>query len=179
MAGGARADDQAKGFVHGIQAYEKGDYQQAITRFQALVQAGVRNGKLYYNLGNAYMKKGDLGRAVLWYERAARLIPRDPDLNFNRDYAASLVRDAPAEKAGGFVKVLFFWYFIFSAQAIRWTAIALNALFWTMIAVRRFRGKRLFTPAVGMVLVLALVFALTSGIRYWQDSHVPIRCGNT
>ncbi len=38
---------------------------------------------LFYNLGNAYYKQGDHGRAILNYRRAQQLAPRDPDIEAN------------------------------------------------------------------------------------------------
>ena len=64
-------------------AYETRDYAGAIELYSAIIHRGVINGYVAYNLGNAYFKNGQTGRAVLWYERALRLIPRDRDLRFN------------------------------------------------------------------------------------------------
>ncbi|HIE11941.1 MAG TPA: hypothetical protein EYP63_00690, partial [Desulfotomaculum sp.] len=50
--------------------YEAGQYAEAAVAYQALVDAGAHDGRLYYNLGNAHYKSGDLGRAVLNYRRA-------------------------------------------------------------------------------------------------------------
>lgn len=166
------ASERPRAFLDGVRAYAAGDYEQAIERFSAIVDAGIQNGKLYYNLANAYMKKGELGRAILWYERAARLIPKDPDLAFNRDYAASLVEDASEEKTTGIVQVLFFWYFILGTETIRWTAVTLNAVLWTILAARRMAGKRALNSSGLTVVALTLVFSLTAGIQYWQARHV-------
>ena len=172
LSPGAGASEIPRAFLNGIQAYKDGDYDQAIKGFTSIADAGIRNGRLYYNLANAHMKKGELGRAILWYERAARLIPNDPDLAFNLDYAASLVEDAPDEKNTGIVQVLFFWYFILSSETIRWAAIILNAAFWTMLAARRMAGRRVFNSLGLALAALALVFTLTAGIQYRQVLQV-------
>ena len=59
-------------------------------RFEQLVADGVVNGQLQYNLGNAYLQMGELGRAILHYRAAERIIPRDPKLRHNLKYARSL-----------------------------------------------------------------------------------------
>jgi tetratricopeptide (TPR) repeat protein len=71
---------------HGHAAYEAGRFQEAITDYVAAERAGVRNGALYYDLGNAYYKNGDLGHAVASYRRAEMLSPRDPQLRSNLDF---------------------------------------------------------------------------------------------
>lgn len=65
------------------QLYENGHYAQAAQAYQQLVDQGVVEGALYYNLGNAYYKQGDYGRAILNYRHAQHLLPRDPDVEAN------------------------------------------------------------------------------------------------
>lgn len=94
----------------GNQAYDAGDCGAAIEHYRAIEQQGVSNGYVLYNLGNAYQKCGDLGRAILSYEKAARLIPRNQDLQGNLAYLKVLKRDkdpqSEASKLVGFVQAL-------------------------------------------------------------------------
>ena len=71
-------------------------YQESIVRFEKIVSAGnIRNGKLFYNLANAYLLKGDVGRAILNYRRAERLTPEGRNLQGNLAFAR-VVRCATA-----------------------------------------------------------------------------------
>ncbi|UCG35659.1 MAG: tetratricopeptide repeat protein [Candidatus Omnitrophota bacterium] len=72
--------------------YEQTQYTEAIKQYEALIEKGLVSANLYYNLGNSYFKKGDLGKAILYYERAKRLAPRDIDLESNYAYARSLIK---------------------------------------------------------------------------------------
>ena len=58
-------------------------------RFSSIAAAGVVNGRLEYNIGNCHLQAGDVGRAILHYSRAQRLIPRDPLLADNLAVARS------------------------------------------------------------------------------------------
>lgn len=78
-------------FYRGNDLYAEGKYSEAIEEYSRIVEEGYENGGLYYNLGNSYFKIGDIGRAILNYERAKRLIPRDADLESNYRHARSLV----------------------------------------------------------------------------------------
>jgi hypothetical protein len=80
-------------FAEGNALYEKGDFQGAIERYSQLVDAGVADKDLDYNLANSYYKTGDFGRAVLFYERARRLSPRDPDVRENLALVRAQLRD--------------------------------------------------------------------------------------
>ena len=59
------------------QNYEEGKYTEAAEIYETMVNAGVVDDTVYFNLGNSYYKQGDLGRAILNYRRAQVLDPRD------------------------------------------------------------------------------------------------------
>jgi tetratricopeptide (TPR) repeat protein len=90
-------------------------FERAVLRYKRLIDAGYVNGKLYYNLGNAYLLSGDLGRAILNYRRAMNLRPDDPNLHQNLAYARSMRIDRiPPGGQGAVMQTLFFWHFDFS-----------------------------------------------------------------
>lgn len=88
-----RSSAQEEFFREGNRRYQEGDYAGALEDYLAIVEAGFESGSLYYNIGNAYFKLGDLGRAILNYERAKRLSPRDADVLANLELARSLTSD--------------------------------------------------------------------------------------
>ncbi len=73
--------------------YQKAEYEQAANLYQKLADAGYESGNLYYNLGNSYFKLQQKGLAVLYYERAKRLIPTDKNLQINLTYALDGVKE--------------------------------------------------------------------------------------
>ena len=75
------------------QRFERGEFAEAAQQYEALIGLGYRDAALYYNLGNAYMEDGDLGRAILYYLRAEELSPRDPDIVANLALARSRTVD--------------------------------------------------------------------------------------
>src|SRR5256885_5435373 len=74
--------------------YARGQFQEAVHDYESLVQAHEWSAPLFYNLGNAYFRSGDLGRAILNYERALALEPQHPEslanLTVARDDARAL-----------------------------------------------------------------------------------------
>ena len=89
-----------RAFYRANMYYETGNYDKAIKEDESILENGLKSGNLYYNLGNAYFKKGELGKAILNYERARRFIPRDSDLLSNYRHAKSLMKrkDAPEKR---------------------------------------------------------------------------------
>jgi len=67
------------------------EYQEAISVYEQILQSGEESAKLYFNLGNAYYKAGDVNNAILNYERAKILAPHDEDIEFNLRIANQFV----------------------------------------------------------------------------------------
>ncbi len=76
--------------------YRQGRYREAAPIYEALVSEGAISAALYYNLGNAYFKQGQIGKTVLSYERALRLSPQDKEILGNLSYAREFVQDKVA-----------------------------------------------------------------------------------
>jgi tetratricopeptide (TPR) repeat protein len=87
-------DSPGDAFHRAEQQYQEQNYQGAIETYDAIRALGVEDGALYYNLGNAYFKAGHLGRAILNYERALRLMPGDEDARANLAFANELLSDS-------------------------------------------------------------------------------------
>ena len=81
-------------FFEANRAYKNDQFQEAVDGYLKLIANGNKNGHIYYNLGNAYYRLGDLGKAILFFERARLLLPRDDDLIFNLTHARNQAVDA-------------------------------------------------------------------------------------
>ena len=168
----ARASDMTRLFLDGLKDAEEGRYQEAADKFESIARSGAANGRLYYNLGGVYLKKGDLGRAILWYERAVRLMPADPDLKFNLAYARSLVKDEPAPGESVLIRVAFFWKNFLPPRTIQWSALAANAMMWLSFGILIFYRRRLFRIVGVGALVLNLLFTPTAVYQVYNRHYV-------
>lgn len=82
--------------------YESGQFERAAQAYEQLVDQGYVAGALFYNLGNAYYKQEDPGRAIVNYRRAQQLAPRDPEVKANLALArAQTVDRVEAADDGG------------------------------------------------------------------------------
>lgn len=77
----------------GIAAYGEGRWEDASRSWSAIREAGLESPQLYYNIGNAYYKSGDVAHAILNYERALKLDPSYSDARFNLEFSQNLVQD--------------------------------------------------------------------------------------
>ena len=77
----------------GNEAYKAEKYEQAIGAYQSILNENMESVEVYFNLGNAYYKIGDLANSILYFEKAKLLAPDDEDIQFNLDLANKFVVD--------------------------------------------------------------------------------------
>lgn len=80
-------------WVQGTEAYVSADWAGAQAAWEAVAQEGLESADLYYNIGNAYFKQENYGRAILSYERALKIDPSHTDARFNLSFAQEFVQD--------------------------------------------------------------------------------------
>ena len=156
-------------FIEALEDYKAGNFRQSAEKFEIIAQNSIKNPHLYYNIGNAYLKAKDTGRAILWYERARRLTPGDPDLNYNLEYADSLVKDKE-DNSFKIMEVLFFWDSLIPAKTMQMAAVLLSILFFTWAAVQTLKRKQIFS---GVGILIFSIFIFTSAIvsvNYYEHS---------
>ena len=156
-------------FDEGNQRYQAGDFDGALERYAQILDDGLESGELYYNIGNTYFKLGELGPAILYYERARRLMPSDGDLLANLELARSLTADEIAPlpgfwlfRAGGW------WVGLVPLGALVWLValaylVAMTAVILVILrpaTVLAAWGRRLAIAGATVTLVLGLNLAV-------------------
>ena len=79
-------------FAKTNEEFAQGHFKEAIAGYEALVRAGHWNANLFYDLGNAYFRTHDFGRAILNYERALALDNHHPEATANLQIARDEAR---------------------------------------------------------------------------------------
>ena len=74
-------------------AYIQGDYITAIGIYESIIENQGVNATLYMNLGNCWLKRDEVAKAILNYERAYLIDPSDPDIRFNLELARTKTVD--------------------------------------------------------------------------------------
>lgn len=151
----ASASDADANYSRGNQAYQNGNYQAAIKAYSQILETGYESWEVYYNLGNAYYKMGDIGRAILNYERAKKLEPKNEDINHNLEIANLAVVDRIQEIPQFF---LFAWFssvaHFFSLGLLGGIVLALYFALTLLIILRLFANS----VSVRKVAVVAIIF---------------------
>jgi len=149
------------------EAYRNQDYKKSILLYQELVTTGMKSDRvsaeIYYNLGNAYFRDNQLGKAILNYERALLLDPGDGDIRHNLRFARNRTEDR-IDTAGNLIFAEWFNAVrnIYSSNAWAVIAIVLFVLFLASLAVFlfvRFLWARKAAFYSGIVLFLLVIAA--------------------
>jgi len=170
-------DDAVDLFERGNGAYRTGDFAAAAAAYEALRDRGLSGPGLLYNLGNAHLKRGELGRAVASYERALLLAPRDHEIRENLALARELCADRPSTGVAAPALVL-------SRAARRLTpdewAIALDAAYVlflaTFIAPFHLPLRRSLVRRARLAVTLLLAIA-AAALLIWHTGYRPGRRG--
>lgn len=95
----ARADSSTT-FVEANAKYQAKDFKGAALLYEELISSGHSTAESYYDLGNAYFRANQKGKALIAYQRAFRAAPRDADVRWNISIVKSYVADR-TDAAGG------------------------------------------------------------------------------
>ena len=156
-------------FDEGNQRYQAGDFDEALERYAQILDDGLESGELYYNIGNTYFKLGELGPAILYYERARRLMPSDGDLLANLELARSLTADEIASLPGFWLfRAVGWWVELVPHGALVWLValaylVAMTAVILVILrpaTVLAAWGRRLAIAGATVTLVFGLNLAV-------------------
>jgi hypothetical protein len=152
------------------QLYADKKYSEAILKYEEIIDNHGVAPELYYNLGNAYFRINELGKAILNYERAVRIAPGYADAKFNLEFANQKVIDNIEISDTFFLKK---WiealmkmqtsntWFIFAAVFF---IVSIACLLLFVFGNSRVLRKSSFY--IGVVFLIVSVFSLAfSGIR--------------
>ncbi len=141
-------------------------YRESAAGFNALVDAGLHNAALEYDLGNVYFRLGELGRAIVHYRRALRLAPADQRLDANLRYARDRV-EPPIAPSGQhrLARQFLFWHYETSLAQRTTALLILTAVGWGLLFA--WLGWRRRPLAVMGLVGVALSLAAGVSVR-WQ-----------
>ena len=148
-------------------AYESEDYGKAVSLYKMLVKMDRVSPEVFYNLGNSYFKLKRIGKAIVNYERALRLAPRDRDILVNLKLAKGMAVDKIKVQEKGFLLNLIL--FPYNSMNIDELSVFVSIVYLSIVVILIFSiffvGERrlLFYIAggLGALLIIATVFLVS------------------
>ena len=194
------ADATTTAKVHweeGIAAYENRNYKEAVEAFESIIALDEASAEVYYNLANAYFKLGqqsassrpfaggELGRAVLNYERALKLDPTLDDARYNLDIVHDYTNDTEPIPNGVMGSMWLAVSGIISSNG--WAATSIVSLvaalilimFYLLSSLIALRKVAFFSSIfLIFVFVLSTAFAISQRRASEQSSEAVILCND-
>ena len=138
MPAGAWAvpEDLMQAFEKGNAAYQEADFNTAVQEYESILEGGFTAPEIEYNIGNAYLKGGSVGRAILHYRRALTMDPSLEDAERNLDFARRRTRDVQQSSSAGISWLTRFglttgkavWMLL--AAVVLWCLVGAARIFW-------------------------------------------------
>ncbi len=144
-------------------AYTADDYTKAIELYNQAIASEGTSTSLFYNLGNAYYRNGQPGKAILNYHRALKLDPTNSDASENLEFVNSKIIDKPVDNDSLTDKVTDRIIGFMNADAWAYTTAALFLLFMLGAAGYIFINSvtlRKSSFFAALVLLFATIFGI-------------------
>ncbi len=145
--------------------YEQGQFADAIREYEKILDTDMASTALYYNLGSAYFNEKIYGRAILNFEKAQQLSPRDPDVLHNLEFTKLFLKDRfdlpePMPFVGWFMDLRK----SLSVRELRWLEMLFFSLFVIGIVLYRLFRERSYTSVLLPATIgLGFMLLLTGG----------------
>jgi tetratricopeptide (TPR) repeat protein len=158
--------------------YQEGKYDLAVKGYEKIISSGWVSGNLYYNLGNSYFKSGDLGLAIVNYDRAKGFIPNDSDLRSNYSFALQTL-GLDQKPFGGwfrrFVSALFEHMTVDSVTILLSVIYILLVVFFALsLFLERLKKISLIFACVMVVIFAVSAYSLAGKVAYKDRFAIAI-----
>jgi len=116
-------------------AYTADNFQQAAMLYSKAAETDGTSSALFYNLGNTHYRMGQLGKAILYYERALKLDPANEDARANLAFVNSRIIDQPGDRGSVMSKIVDDTSSAAHSNTWSWISVGCFALMLGSIAV--------------------------------------------
>ncbi|MCB2229328.1 tetratricopeptide repeat protein [bacterium] len=168
----SEAATRREAFETANQLYQNRQYDSAIVLYEKILADSVESPALYFNLGNAYFKQGDLGHAVLNYLRARRLDPGDGDIEANLSFARGYTRvQMEGVRLNPISSIMESAVSGFRLSTLAWISALFFIGLFVLLSLRFGLGWRenWLRRTIVLVLVLLVVAAVFTTFKYRHD----------
>jgi tetratricopeptide (TPR) repeat protein len=141
-------------------------YKKAAYYFESLyLNHGIKNGKLFYNIGNAYFRANNIGKAILYYKNAQLYIPNDENLKKNLDFVRSKrIDNIKEEEKRQILKTIFFWHFNIATNQKLNIFIVSFILLWLWASLLLVFKKKFLRRFLIITIGLSTVFLVSYSV---------------
>jgi tetratricopeptide (TPR) repeat protein len=164
-----RAETPAASFDSANKYYEQGKFTEATAAYEGILKSGRASTAIYFNLGNAFFKTGQIGRAICAYREAKAMAPRDPDVIANLRFARNQVQGPTLAE-----NPLELW--VAKLNLNEWTALACGTAWALLLMLTVPQWWPSLKPALrGCSIALAIATLMVSACLGFASSRLHFR----
>lgn len=89
----AAQDSNEQLWQRATEAYAEGNYAEATSLYNSIVESGSESSTLYFNLGNSYYKQDSIAKAIAFYLKAQKMAPADERIAHNLELAQAQTKN--------------------------------------------------------------------------------------
>ena len=163
-------------FYNGVELYNQGEFQKAISQFELIIENGEHSDALYFNLANSYYKINDLANSIYYFEKALKLSPNDKDVLNNLSYSQNMLIDKidrlPVNQVSEFFNSL-----LSSLSINQWLLIGIVFLYLFLVTFlvyyfsSKTRLKKNYFTLSALFLLLCSIFLFNAINRYEKSKN--------
>jgi tetratricopeptide (TPR) repeat protein len=156
--------------------YEQQNYDSAAAYYEKILSSGTNNSAVCFNLGNAYFRLKKIGLAMLFFEKAQKLSPNDPDVIANIKFAQSAIVDRlPLPERSFFETVLVRLHNLFSLNVQLWLVFTFLLMLGVFFSIGLFvrPNIRLWLMYVSsLVVFMCACMGISAGIKVYASEKI-------
>ncbi len=157
-------------FVIGNQLFSEEKYEEAAQVYERILKS-AEHSNLYYNLGNAYYRSGDIGLAIWAYEKGKILSPRHKDIRYNLSIVNTYVKDRIESPKGFFLIELYRSFMervtiidLLGAGGVGLVILVLLSIMRNKLNLR----EKILTPLLTLSILAIILLHIFALDKYWE-----------
>ncbi|MFP4163088.1 MAG: BatD family protein [Chitinispirillaceae bacterium] len=150
--------------------YAESNYDSAQIYYSKIIEEGINNSDVLFNLGNTYFRQDKPGLARLYYEKAAEVSPKDPDIQANIRFVKSSIVDRVkgSNEAEFLTTVLYNVHTLFSLNQqlyIFFILLLATSILLSLMLFRSGMSRMWIIYAVTLCSLVLVVTGLSAGYK--------------
>ena len=160
------------------------NHDNAITKYESILNDGYESAELYYNLGNAYYRSEQLGKSIWAYSNALDIAPRNKDVAHNLSIANAQIVDR-IEMPKSFFFITFYRLLKSIMTIYEWILVGsflilIKSIHFSVMKFGLTKGKmyKITSTLLISLIILAHIFAMDSYVDKQRKNSAIVISNN-
>jgi len=166
--------DKHELFEKANRLYSERDFDSARILYKKILEHHGKNSAVMYNISNSAFRNGDIGKAILFLERARLIAPKDPDITANLNFLRRQTVDKFVEEEEGFLQKIFNDFqnlLTLETQVIIILILSLIMVFLLGFALFSHKRRNLKIYIIMILFVLTLIMGVSAAVKYNRQKN--------